>query len=442
MRSSAIVAAMRLTDRFVALALALCLLAFYCAVPLRFLGNDTRPAVYTAVSLARRGDFDLDEYAHRIRARDGSWPYFVTPTAHGTVVSRYGPAVPVLAMPAFALVLAVRGGHLTEHLAGHVGRAVAAGFVASAAALLVLCARRIGASRAEALAVAAMYGLGTVACSVASQALWQHGPAQFFVALGLWALLKGGRGGHALGGFAFAMMALCRPPDAMLALAAGVYVVARGWRTERAMVLSFALAAAAPVALLLAFNTLQFGAPWVFTQISRVRGIDAASFPTESYWRENPLVGLAGLLLSPSRGLLVFSPMFALLALRWRAVREGAPPLVLALLGGFALMTLVLSRYYAWYGGWTYGYRMIGDAAPVLCLALLPVLRGADARGRGALWALAGLAVIIHVAGAWNYSPIDWDGAPNVDLHRARLWSLRDAQIVYVFTHRASPDTW
>jgi hypothetical protein len=37
---------------------------------------------------------------------------------------------------------------------------------------------------------------------------------------------------------------------------------------------------------------------------------------------------------------------------------------------------------------------------------------------------------------------MEWDGRPNIDLHVGRLWSLRDAQLVHVFTHRASLTTW
>lgn len=423
------------------LALAACLICVYCAGPLRFLGNDTRPAVYTAVSLARRGDFDLDEFATRIRGRAG-WPYFVTPTVRGTVVSRFGPAVPVLALPAFTVALAARGGRIDEHLAGHLGRFVAASFVAWAAAFVYLASRRLRASRRESLVVAAIYGLGTCAFSVASQALWQHGPAQFFLAVGAFALIVGGRRAHAVAGAALALSAICRPPDALLALAAGVWVITRAWRGDRALLACFAAPAAVVVGLLLAYNDWHFGAPWAFSQLSRVHGADASTLPGGSYWHMNPLVGLAGLLFSPSRGLFVYSPVFALLVLRWRTVTREGHPAVLALLGGFAALVLVISRYYGWYGGWTWGYRMIGDAAPVLCLALVPVVRDASAATRRWLWPLVTASVLVHALGAWNYNPADWDMRPDLDTHTSRLWSLRDWQIGFALTHRATYATW
>lgn len=431
---------MRLSDRAVAALVALGLAALYCAGPLRFQGNDTRPAVYTAVSLAKRGDFDLDEFAGRIRGARSTWPYFVSPTVRGSVVSRFGPAVPLVVTPLFGVALAARGGRMSEHLAGMLGRAAAALLVAGAAALVFLSARRLGASRREALALSALYGLGTCAFSVASQALWQHGPAQFFIALGLWALLAGGRSGHALGGLAFAVATTCRPPDAPFALAATAYVVARAWRHERASIAYFVAPAACVASLQFAYNHWYFGAPWAFAQTAHIQGADALANPSGTYWGHNPLAGLAGLFVSPSHGLFASSPMLALLALRWRTVRAEAHPLVLALLGGFALLCLVMSRYYGWYGGWGFGYRMIGDGAPVLCLALLPVLR--EARARPWLVALAAVAAVIQALGAFNYSPIDWDAHPDVGAHLDRLWSLRDSQIVYVLTHRASPDTW
>jgi hypothetical protein len=44
------------------------LLALYVASPLRWLGNDTRPAPFAAVSLVKRGDLYLDAFRPRILA--------------------------------------------------------------------------------------------------------------------------------------------------------------------------------------------------------------------------------------------------------------------------------------------------------------------------------------------------------------------------------------
>ncbi|MGZ3404925.1 MAG: hypothetical protein ACXVAN_00670, partial [Polyangia bacterium] len=87
--------------------------------------------------------------------------------------------------------------------------------------------------------------------------------------------------------------------------------------------------------------------------------------------------------------------------------------------------------------GWNFGYRMLVDAAPILVLALLPVMTWLSSRplARSLFIATALLAFVIHGIGAYCYSPRDWDGRPDVDVHRERLWSVGDSQLVYWMTH-------
>lgn len=80
---------------------------------------------------------------------------------------------------------------------------------------------------------------------------------------------------------------------------------------------------------------------------------------------------LASLLLDPSKGLLVLSPILLLPAGGWRALRSLLPrPAVVAL----ALTPLSLLLFYAgypnWHGGWTVGMRYLVPALPFLFLPL------------------------------------------------------------------------
>ncbi len=404
-------------------------LAVFLSPPLQFLGNDTRPAVFTAVSLAKRADFDLDEFAPALKGKLPNWPYYVLPTRDGGGVSRFGMGPPLVAVPVFLPVLLLKG-KVTEAEAFQLGRLAGAICVAAAAALLFLTGRRAGWPRANALAVAVLYAFGTCAFSVASQALWQHGPAELFLALGLF--LLAGRGGP-FAGAAFAAAVLCRPPDAVFALAATAHALVCWRRTPRRLLIFFVTAA--PLALAqLAYNHSHFGASWHFAQTLKVTGQDA--LPDAEYWANNPLVGLLGQLLSPSRGLFVYTPafLFVVVGLLWTWKRQ--PPFLRFQLGGALVLLLLLSRYYGWYGGWCFGYRMLVDAAPALCLAAGPLIEGLVGARRFVFAAALAASVVIHGAGAFNYSPGDWDMHPDIDKHRERLWSVSESQLVYVFTHR------
>ncbi len=252
------------------------LLALYLASPLRWLGNDTRPAPLAAVSLVRRRDLYLDAFRPRILAGRSTPPYYVVTTRSGRLVSRFGVGAPLSALPFFAADMLVHGGRISEQHAGAVGRFAASTLVALAAGMLFAAARALGATRLAALGVALAYGLGTSAWSIASQALWQHGPAQFWLAL---AMLLLARNASAFGvGGALGMMVLCRPPDFFLALAVGAWAM-RAWRRDRGRVLGFLAGAAIPAIVLGTLNALWFGAPWRVAQSIRVIGSDASELP-------------------------------------------------------------------------------------------------------------------------------------------------------------------
>lgn len=394
-------------------------------------GNDTQPARYAAVSLVKRGDVDLDEFGRAFSYRGGVLPYYVQRTHNGHIISRFGLGVPLAAAPVFAVGLALHGGRLTSEKARSLAKLVSALYVALSVALVILAARQLGAPDWVAATVAVSYGLGTVAFSVVSQALWQHGPAMFCLALGLYLLLRAGRVSVWTAGGAFAAMVLCRPPTAVFALLATVYVA----HAQRKHLLGFVLVAL-PFALLQAgYNHYYAGSVLRFSQMLQVSGPDA--LPQESYWHSSMAVGLAGLLASPSRGLFVYSPLFLLLL--WAPVKAWRETSLLLRyqLAAVGLLVLVLSSYYGWYGGWTYGYRMLADATPVLSLLLIPALRRLP-RARVAVAIFAVLlvtSITIHTVGAYCYDPYAWDAKPDVDHHLDRLWSVREGQLVYWFTH-------
>jgi hypothetical protein len=404
----------------------LLLLLLYNANLTVLLGNDTRPSRLTAVSLVKRGDIDISEFDAFIRNRPtDDYPYWVVATPRG-LISRVGWGAPAFAAPLFAGVLAARGGRIDEVTALYVAKLASSLAVAGAAVLLFAIALRLGASRRAALAAALLYGLATCAFSVVSQALWQHGPAELFLTLGIYLLARGGRVALPASGAAFAAVVVCRPPDWPFAVAALAYVA---WAQRRALLAW--LAAAAPLAALqAATNWYYLGAPWRFPQSVMVTGRDA--LPHASYWSLADLPAhLAGLLISPSRGLLVYSPFLLFLFLvRWREI---APPLRF-MLGGAAALALFTASYYGWYGGWCFGYRMLVDATPVLCLVLVPVL-GRLGRLRPIFLIAAGMSLVFHMVGAYCYIPWAWDAAPDVDFHEERLWSVEGSQLAYWLTH-------
>jgi hypothetical protein len=123
-------------------------------------------------------------------------------------------------------------------------------------------------------------------------------------------------------------------------------------------------------------------------------------------WQTPLWKGLAGLLISPSRGLLVFSPILGLAfwgmveiwrSAEWRSMR----PLTLGVLAMMALQC----KWFDWWGGWTFGYRPWLDVVPFLALFIVPALEPAlRTLPRQALFAVAlGWSVFVQALGAFSY---------------------------------------
>src|SRR6185436_17213005 len=127
-------------------------------------------------------------------------------------------------------------------------------------------------------------------------ALWMHGPATMWVCAALYLIGRPDRTNGtwiAAAGFALGMAALTRPTTALFALATWLaFLGQRRWKDT----LALSIGGAFPAVALVLLNWTTFGDP--------LRG-----GYVDDNWTESPplWIGLSGLLVAPSRGLLVYS---------------------------------------------------------------------------------------------------------------------------------------
>ena len=329
------------------------------------------------------------------------------------VCSVFPPGIALVALPFFApFVLAGAPATDLALLLG-VGHLVAALVEAAATLVLWSILRRFAGAR-WAFALALLYVLGTSVRTVASQALWQHAGVHLALALALAQVLRPGP------------LAEWRALLAGLALGVGsavrqtvVLVVPALLRDHPWRVIAGAALGVVP---LLAYDLAAFGTP--FEQGYGSKPFDLASIPT----------ALAGLLVSPSRGLFVYEPWsvagIAALVLAWR--RPGVIAARLRWLSLSALATLLLYASYAeWWGGRVFGPRFLDDLAPLLVAALAwgigEGLLGTGLR-RIAFAVAAAWSLLLFQAAAFVYDQ-RWDTEPlNVNLSPQRLWDWSDPQ--------------
>lgn len=144
--------------------------------------------------------------------------------------------------------------------------------------------------------------------------------------------------------------------------------------------------------------------------------------------------GLAGVLVSPARGLLVFTPALALalLAMVRVALRRSTDPFLAALAAGVLLLIAAVAKWEVWWGGHTFGPRLLIETLPALMIFLGVAWKRFAAPRRAAAVTLVLLivpSVYFQLLGA-RYYPSGFNSRPNdIDLHPERLWEVRDTEL-------------
>ncbi len=416
------------------LLIGLCCLLVYNANLRTISAGDTYPARYQPFAIWRYHTLLLDPIAPLTAQGRGDAAYWMVRVAGGHTISLYPVVAPVLIAPLYLPAIGylhLRGwtDARLDHMAKVMEKLSASLVAALSAALLYLLLRR-RAAVPIALLLTLAYAFGTTTWVIGSQALWQHGMAELLV-IGALLLLTGPcTAPRALAaGLLCGLIAGNRPPDVILAAALGAYGLF--WAGRRAALL--AAAAALPMGLVLVYNLAVAGH---FAGGYGLMGKPAA-------FQFGLLSGLGGLLFSPTRGLLVFSPFLLFLALAWRHPPRdrGERGLSLAIGAGVFLQVLLYAKA-DWRAGYSWGPRYMTDLLPLLLWMLVPVVAALRGFGRTCFLLAVGAAVAIEAIGAFWYTGAT-DGAIFAVAsgpHQMRAaWDWRNAPFIASFQHGLAP---
>jgi hypothetical protein len=217
---------------------------------------------------------------------------------------------------------------------------------------------------------------------------------------------------------------LCRPTLSTLAPALLGYVFVH----DRRAALKGAAALALCLVLFVVASSVAFGQPLPdYYRPARLAGSD--------YGR-----ALLGNLVSPGRGLFVFSPLFLVPLLFFRATVRGLArdkALVAIAVAWPLLHHLLVSRLRHWWAGYSYGPRFLTDVLPGLFVLLCVSV--AEARQRPekrfipyVLAALGGFSVFVNTAqGLYNRAPKRWNAEPSIDEHPELVFDWRYPQFLH-----------
>ncbi len=387
--------------------------SFAVFVSTRYVGSgDTVPAELLPIRLLEDRTLTFDGVPEAAKGL----PYYLA-HGRGAIVSNY-PIVPgLLNVPAYAVAKAL-GMPLRENrflLSG-----ITASILASLSTLfLFLALRRVTKHASTSLLFAGAYALATCVWAVAARGLWQHGPSAFFLAAALAVLTRRGRY-EWTAGFLLGMAVWTRPTDIVFAVALAAYVATARPRRTLAF---FLLAAAVPAALLALYSHVYLGSVFLLGQGQTIRQFNGSFVP-----------GLAGLLVSPSRGIVVFSPflLFAVPSIAGAMRRPSRKEPWTCLAWSLPAFLAVYARWGMWWGGWSFGYRLLIDAVPFLVVFAALAYERHVLRSRVLLvlfWIALAWSFAVQLLGAlyyqcgFNFAPTD------IDHDLGRLWSVTDGEI-------------
>nr|MBP7689908.1 hypothetical protein [Thermoflexales bacterium] len=383
---------------------------------------DSALSMHTAMSLVREGNTDLDEFGDIVRT---TW--LSTEEIDGHIYMLYPVGASVLAAPIVWVIDRVSPDFNAslQHSFGEPVQTAIGSLVVALTVTLMYAITRLYVSRRYALLLALGLAFGTSAWSVVSRTLWQHGPSMLMLTLALYLVLRA-RTRPALIQFVSLPLAFAyvvRPTNSIAVVVFSLYVLI-AYRRYFIRYVLWAL----PVAV-----------PFIWLNFSVYHALLPNYYRWYSGFALNTLfTALIGHLISPSRGLLIYSPILLLsiagviIKVRRREF-ERHDWVVLSVM---LLHWVSISLWWNWWGGASYGPRLFSDMLPYFVYWMIPVAatlaRTNAIRQRfvAAVWAvLLIVSVAIHARGVTSTEGLDWNASPApIDFYSFRVWDWRDVQ--------------
>jgi hypothetical protein len=383
--------------------------------------------LHTSLSIVREGNTNLDEYPD-ILAQIWWPPDRVD--GHQYDVAPIG--IPVLSVPIVWLADRVwpliGQGDFQQYLQHHYPvelQSIMASILVALTAVLLYCLARRRLTWPYAVLLALMFAFGTTAWSVVSRTLWQHGPSMLLLTVALIITLQAQDKPQRIQyvGLIAALAYVTRPTNSIAVVAYTLFVLLfyRKWLWKY---LAWAAVVAIPF-IAYSLTTYHSILPSYYQGFALLSG---ATF----------LEAFIGHWVSPSRGLLIYSPILILAIIGiWLTIKQRQWQRVDGLLLGIiGAHWIVVSLWWNWWAGVSFGPRIWSDMLPYLAYFMIPTLVAfAALRGKRRWLAavggvvLIGWSVFVHYRGANTGEPMDWNGQPApIDAFPGRVWDWCDPQ--------------
>lgn len=421
----------------------LCLfLLFFIAYNLnwRTIGSgDTMPASLLPFSIIENHNFYLDQFSCYFQ---NIWhpPYFVV-EAKGHYLSAYPIVTPVLISPLYIvpyLLLKLIHYPIDMLNPGFISivlimEKLSASIIAAISGIFVFLSLKELINRRIAIIGVIVFAFATNTWTISSQGLWQHGLAELLLIVMIYLIIvnekKEANKNVIFMGLLSGLYVFNRPINSVLLLPILFYILQS---RDRKIIYYFGSMFASG-AFFLFYNVYYFGN--IFGGYSNLLSSFCLNFGT--------IISFIGLLISPSRGLFVYTPILLLSIFGYLKIAQIENKKIrnVLFIFGFSILTqiVIYSSFKIWWAGWSYGPRFLTDMLPVLVIFLGLYLNDCFDFNKhdkkkllsiGFVFLLLFFSIFIQIVGAFYYPNGGWDEDLNIQLHpEERLWDLNDTQI-------------
>ena len=272
--------------------------------------------------------------------------------------------------------------------------------------------------------------------------MWQQSTSQLFNSIIVWLFVKGQKIETEnssvlifLSGFFVGLSFFCRLTNIIIVIVTTLYVLIK----HRKIFFYFITGLSIPVILLFIYNLSVFNNIFGGYKDHHIFDISIKNF----------FINISGLLISPNRGIFIYSPvfLFSLIGMIFVFSQYISKKNVNEIYVMFSLVVIfyliLLAGYKMWWGGWGFGYRFLCDIIPFLIVLIVPVIIEFANNKQKILEFIFIIFSIysigIQIIGVY-FDDSTWSKYPDVDNNTYRLWNWNDWQITYILNNSFNPN--
>lgn len=395
--------------------------------------TDSRWSIQTSFSLIKEFNLNLDEY------KDLAKNDPIVKEVNGHLYTMFPIGTSLLAVPFVFIIdkvlIHLVSFNLEEYLkhtapGGSIPGGIEvfiASFIVALTALFIYKIGKMFLNTKYSILLVVIFAFCTASWSTASRALWQHGPSMLMLSAALYLVLlsKDRPFFIQFAGIPLAFSYIIRPTNSISIIVLTVFIYVQ-YRQQFLRYL---------------FGAITIGLPFVIYNLNIHNEILSPYYLPQRIGSNRFFIeALLGNLISPSRGLFVFTPvlLLSLFGIYLKSKKKQLSKLDYCLISIIFLHWIAISSFPHWWAGWSFGPRFFTDVIPYFLYFIIPVLIDLPefkSIRRLTYYCIFVFLILvsffINFRGATNPETFAWNKDPvTIDLQTQRLWAWNDIQFM------------